>query len=44
MVACQIDVIKHMLHRPILSDRHGKWAYSLIEFDLVYESLKCTKG
>jgi hypothetical protein len=44
MVACQTDVIKHMLHRPILSGRLGKWAYSLIEYDLVYESLKSTKG
>jgi hypothetical protein len=40
---CHIDVIKHMLHMPILSGRLGKWAYSLIEYDLVYESLKSTK-
>jgi hypothetical protein len=33
-----------MLHRPILSGRLGKWAYGLIEYDLVYESLKSTKG
>jgi hypothetical protein len=26
IVACQTDVIKHMLHRPILSRRLGKWA------------------
>jgi ribonuclease HI len=44
IVACQTDVIKHMLHRPILSGRLGKWAYSLIEYDLDYESLKSTKG
>jgi hypothetical protein len=31
IVACQTDVIKHMLHRPILSGRLGKWAYALIE-------------
>jgi hypothetical protein len=33
-----------MLHRPILSGRLGKWAYGLIEYDLVYESLETTKG
>ena len=30
IVACQADVIKYMLHRPILSGRIGKWAYVLI--------------
>jgi hypothetical protein len=44
IVACQIDVIKHMLHRPILKGRLGKWAYALIEYDLVFESLKTMKG
>jgi hypothetical protein len=44
IVACQIDVIKHMLHRPILSGRLVKWAYGLVEYDLVYESLKSIKG
>ena len=33
-----------MLHRPILSGRIGKWAYSLIEYDLAYELLKTIKG
>jgi hypothetical protein len=33
-----------MLHRPILSGRLGKWAYGLIEYDLVYESLKSING
>jgi hypothetical protein len=33
-----------MLHRPILRGRLGKWAYSLIEYDLVFESLKTMKG
>jgi ribonuclease HI len=33
-----------MLHRPILSCRVGKWAYALIEYDLVYEFLKAIKG
>jgi hypothetical protein len=27
IVACQYDVIKHMLLKPILSGRIGKWAY-----------------
>jgi hypothetical protein len=40
IVACQTNVIKYMLHRPILSGRIGKWAYALIE----YESLKSMKG
>jgi hypothetical protein len=44
IVACQADVIKHMLHRPILKGRLGKWAYALIEYDLVFESLKTMKG
>jgi hypothetical protein len=33
-----------MLHRPILSGRLDKWAYGLVEYDLVYESLKYIKG
>jgi hypothetical protein len=33
-----------VLHRPILSGRLDKWAYGLIEYDLVYESLKSIKG
>jgi ribonuclease HI len=33
-----------MLHRPILRGRLGKWAYALIEYDLVFESLKAMKG
>jgi hypothetical protein len=30
VVACQADVIKHMLYRPILRGRINKWAYALI--------------
>jgi hypothetical protein len=30
IVACQADVIKHMLLQLILSRRIGKWAYALI--------------
>jgi hypothetical protein len=37
IVARQHDVIKHMLHQPILSGILGKWAYGLVEYDLVYK-------
>jgi hypothetical protein len=43
-VACQYDVIKCMLLKPILSGRVGKWAYALVEYDLVYEPLRLMKG
>jgi hypothetical protein len=33
-----------MLQQPILSGRIGKWAYTLIEYDLAYEPLKSIKG
>jgi hypothetical protein len=33
-----------MLQKPILSGRIGKWAYALVEYDLVYESLKSVNG
>jgi hypothetical protein len=42
-VACQYDVIKHMLLKPILSGRIGKWAYALVEYDLAYEPLRSMK-
>jgi ribonuclease HI len=44
IVACQYDVIKHMLLKPILSGRMGKWAYALVEYDLAYEPLQSMKG
>jgi hypothetical protein len=44
IVACQYDVIKHMLLKPILSGRIGKWAYVFVEYDLAYESLRSMKG
>jgi hypothetical protein len=44
IVACQADVIRHMLQQPILSGKIGKWAYALIEYDLSYEPLKSMKG
>jgi hypothetical protein len=33
-----------MMHKPTLSGRLGKWAYSLIEYDLSYEPLRAMKG
>jgi hypothetical protein len=39
----QADVIKYMLQNPIMSGRIGKWAYTLIEYDLAYEPLKSMK-
>jgi hypothetical protein len=44
IVACQYIVIKHMLLKPILSGRIGKWAYALVEYDLAYEPLRSMKG
>ena len=44
IVVCQTDVIKHMLQKSILSGRIGKWAYALVEYDLVCESLKSMRG
>ena len=44
IVTCQADVIKHMLQKPILRGRIGKWAYALVEYDLAYESLRAIKG
>jgi hypothetical protein len=43
-VSGQTDVIKYILHNPIMSGRICKWAYTLIEYDLAYESLKSMKG
>jgi hypothetical protein len=44
IVVSQHDIIKRMLHKPILSGRMGKWAYSLIEYDLKFEPLRAGKG
>jgi hypothetical protein len=44
IVACKYDAIKHMLLKPILSGRIGKWAYALGEYDLAYEPLRSMKG
>jgi hypothetical protein len=42
-VACQTDVVKHMLHKPILSGRIDKWAYALVEYDLACETFEIHK-
>ena len=44
VVACQANMIKHMLYRSILHGRIGKWAYTLIEYDLTFEPLKTLRG
>jgi ribonuclease HI len=44
IVACQYDVIKHMLLKPVLSGWMGKWAYALVEYDLAFEPLQSMKG
>jgi hypothetical protein len=44
IVACQYDVIKHMLLKPIISGRMDRWAYALLEYDLAYEPLRSVKG
>ena len=44
IVVCQTDVLKHMLRKPILSGKIGKWAYALVEYDLACESLKSMRG
>ena len=43
VVVCQHDVVKYMLQRPILSGRMGKWAYSLVEYDLKFEHIRAVK-
>jgi ribonuclease HI len=37
-------MVKYMLQRPILSRKRGKWAYVLVEYDLLYEPLRAMKG
>ena len=44
IVVCQNDVIKHILQKPILSGRIGKWAYALVLYDLACEPLKSMRG
>jgi hypothetical protein len=44
VVACQYDIMKHMLHRPVLKGRVGKWTYALVEYDLSFKPLRSMKG
>jgi HAMP domain-containing protein len=43
-MACQYDVIKHMLLKLILSGTRGKWAYAIVGYDLAYKPLRLMKG
>jgi hypothetical protein len=43
-VACQTDIIKYMLQKPILSGRVGNWAYPLVEYDLHCEPIASMKS
>jgi hypothetical protein len=44
VVMCQLDVVRHMIQKWILSGRMGKWAYALVEHELAYEPLRVVKG
>jgi len=43
-VYSHFDIIKHMLSKPILHSRVGKWALALTEYSLTYKSLKAVNG
>ncbi|XP_050877174.1 uncharacterized protein LOC127080931 [Lathyrus oleraceus] len=43
-VSSHYDIIEHMLSKPILHIRIGKWALGLTEFSLTYMPLKVVKG
>ncbi|XP_050915869.1 uncharacterized protein LOC127130962 [Lathyrus oleraceus] len=43
-VSSHSDIIKHMLSKPILHIRIGKWALALTEYSLTYMPLKYVKG
>ena len=43
-VSSHFDIIKHMLSKPILHSRIGKWALALTEYSLTYMPLKAMKG
>src|SRR3954465_5049500 len=43
-VSSHCDVIKHMLSKPILHSRIGKWALALTESSLTFQPLKAMKG
>jgi hypothetical protein len=43
-MACQADIVRHMLYRPILGRRIGKWAHTLIDCVLALKPLSILKG
>jgi hypothetical protein len=43
-VACQTDIIKYLLQKPILSGRVGKWAYDLVEYAFHCEPIRLMRG
>ncbi|CAJ2657404.1 unnamed protein product [Trifolium pratense] len=43
-VYSHFDIIKHMLLKPILHSRIGKWALALTEYSLTYQPLRAVKG
>ena len=43
-VSSHFDVIKHMLSKPIMHSRVGKWALALTEYSLTFMPLRAVKG
>ncbi|XP_050875309.1 uncharacterized protein LOC127078941 [Lathyrus oleraceus] len=43
-ISSHYDIIKHMLSKPIMYSRIGKWAPALTEFSLTFKPLKAMKG
>jgi ribonuclease HI len=43
-VACETNIIKYTLQKPILSGRVFKWAYAIVEFDLRCEPIGSMRG
>lgn len=43
-VLSHYDIIKHILSKPILHSRIGKWVLALTKFSLTYKPLKAMKG
>lgn len=43
-VSSHFDIIKHIISKPILHSRNGKWALSLTDSSLTYMPLKAMKG
>jgi hypothetical protein len=44
IIICKSDVIKHMLSAPVLKGRLRKWMFTLLEFNIRYQSAKAVKG